>query len=129
LPEDIFFDIPGKTTFAHNLNDKYMEHITVEQLKARIDAGEPLHVIDVREADEYAEANIGAHLIPLSRLRQMDTAGIDDWKDQEVIVHCRSGKRSMEACMLLETMGFGKTVNVTGGIMDWQAKFGDARIG
>jgi rhodanese-related sulfurtransferase len=105
-----------------------MENITVEQLKARLDAGENLHVLDVREADEYAEANIGAVLLPLSKLRQMDTDAIDDWKDEEVIIHCRSGKRSMEACMLLETMGFAKTVNVTGGIMDWQAKFGDAQI-
>lgn len=105
-----------------------MEHITVEELKARLDAGENLHVLDVRETNEYEESNIGATLLPLSTLRQMNTEGIDDWKDQEVIVHCRSGKRSMEACMLLETMGFEKTVNVTGGIMDWQAKFGDAQI-
>jgi rhodanese-related sulfurtransferase len=105
-----------------------MENITVEQLKARLDAGENLHVLDVREANEYAESNIGATLLPLSQLRNMDTDAIDDWKQDEVIVHCRSGKRSMEACMLLETMGFAKTVNVTGGIMDWQQKFGTAQI-
>jgi len=105
-----------------------MEHITVEELKARLDAGETLHVLDVRETGEYEEANIGALLLPLSQLRQMDTDAIEDWKDEEIIVHCRSGKRSMEACMLLETMGFAKTVNVTGGIMDWQAKFGNAQI-
>lgn len=105
-----------------------MNNISVEQLKARLDAGENLHVLDVREANEYAEANIGALLLPLSQLRLMETDAIDDWKDEEIIVHCRSGKRSMEACMLLETMGFANTVNVTGGIMDWQAKFGDAQI-
>ena len=105
-----------------------MENISVEQLKARLDAGEDLHILDVREEGEYAESNIGATLLPLSKLRQMDTEGIDDWKTQEVIVHCRSGKRSMEACMLLETMGFERTVNVTGGILDWQAKFGNAQI-
>ena len=105
-----------------------MEIITVEQLKARLDAGENLHVLDVREADEYADANIGAVLLPLSKLRQMETDPIDDWKDEEVIIHCRSGKRSMEACMLLESLGFAKTVNVAGGILDWQAKFGDAQI-
>lgn len=105
-----------------------MENITVEQLKARLDAGEHPHILDVREADEYAESNIGATLLPLSQLRQMDTTGIDDWKEEEVIVHCRSGKRSMEACMLLETMGFAKTVNVVGGIMDWQSKYGNAQI-
>ena len=105
-----------------------MEHITVDQLKARLDAGENLHVLDVREEDEFAEANIGAVLLPLSKLRQMDADAIEDWKADEIFVHCRSGKRSMEACMLLETMGFEKTANVTGGIMEWQQKFGDAQI-
>ncbi|MFT4060887.1 MAG: rhodanese-like domain-containing protein [Edaphocola sp.] len=105
-----------------------MENITVEELKARLDNGEKLHVLDVREQNEFDEANIGAHLLPLSQLRLMDTGGIDDWKGEEVIVHCRSGKRSIEACMLLETMGFAHTVNVLGGILDWQQKYGDAKI-
>jgi rhodanese-related sulfurtransferase len=105
-----------------------MDTISVEQLKARLDAGENLHVLDVRETNEYDEANIGALLLPLSKLRQMDTDAIDDWKEEEIFIHCRSGKRSMEACMLLESMGFAKTINVAGGIMDWQAKFGDAQI-
>lgn len=105
-----------------------MEHISVDQLKARLDAGENLHVLDVREENEFAEANIGALLLPLSKLRQMDAEAIEDWKGEEVIIHCRSGKRSMEACMILETLGFAKTVNVTGGIMEWQEKFGDAQI-
>lgn len=105
-----------------------MEHISVDQLKARLDAGENLHVLDVREENEFAEANIGALLLPLSKLRQMDAEAIEDWKGEEVIIHCRSGKRSMEACMILETLGFAKTVNVSGGIMEWQAKFGDAQI-
>ncbi|RYG40097.1 MAG: rhodanese-like domain-containing protein [Chitinophagaceae bacterium] len=106
-----------------------MENITVEELKSRLDAGEQLHVLDVREANEFEEANIGATLLPLSQLRNMDTDAIDDWKGEEVIVHCRSGVRSVQACQLLESMGFVKTVNVTGGILDWQAKFGDAKIG
>lgn len=105
-----------------------MEHITVEQLKNRLDKGDELNVLDVREVEEYKETNIGATLLPLSKLRLMEADGIEDWKDKEVIVHCRSGKRSMEACLLLETLGFEKTVNVTGGILEWQAKFGDVKI-
>ena len=105
-----------------------MENISVEQLKGRADAGEQLNVLDVREADEYAAANIGATLLPLSDLRNMEADAIEGWKDQEVIVHCRSGKRSIEACMLLETMGFAKTVNVVGGIMEWQEKYGDQKL-
>ena len=46
---------------------------------------------------------------------------IDDWKDKEVIVHCRSGVRSLQACAMLEQMGFANTKNLTGGILAWQA--------
>ena len=101
-----------------------MKSITVEALKARIDAGEKLHILDVREPSEYAEFNIGAKLLPLGQIQSMQTDDIEDWKDDEVIIHCRSGKRSATACMFLETMGFTNTVNVEGGMLAWQEKFG-----
>jgi rhodanese-related sulfurtransferase len=46
---------------------------------------------------------------------------IEDWKDDEIIVHCRSGMRSMQACMMLEQMGFSKLVNLEGGILAWNS--------
>ena len=49
-----------------------MENITVEELKARMDAGEKLNIIDVREPEEFAAFNIGAKLIPLGRFQMMD---------------------------------------------------------
>jgi rhodanese-related sulfurtransferase len=49
---------------------------------------------------------------------------IEDWKNEEVIIHCRSGMRSAQACMILETMGFTNTVNVMGGILAYSAEFG-----
>jgi rhodanese-related sulfurtransferase len=101
-----------------------MRNITVEQLKARIDAGENLHIIDVREPDEYAEFNIGAKLFPLGKIQSMQTDDLDDLKDEELIIHCRSGKRSVTAALFLETMGFTNTVNVEGGVLAWQEKFG-----
>jgi len=101
-----------------------MKSISVEALKARIDAGEQLHILDVREPAEYAEFNIGAKLLPLGQIQLMQVDEIDDWKDDEVIIHCRSGKRSATACMFLETMGFVNTVNVEGGMLAWQEKFG-----
>jgi len=101
-----------------------MKSITVEALKARIDAGENLHILDVREPAEYAEFNIGAKLLPLGQIQAMQVDDIDSWKDEEVIIHCRSGKRSATACMFLETMGFSNTVNVEGGMLAWQEKFG-----
>lgn len=101
-----------------------MKSITVEALKARMDAGEDLHILDVREPAEYAEFNIGAKLVPLGQIQAMQIDDIEDWKDDEVIIHCRSGKRSATACMFLETMGFANTVNVEGGMLAWQERFG-----
>lgn len=97
-----------------------MQAISVEELKARIDAGETLHLLDVREPAEHAEFNIGGTLLPLGRIRNMDTDDIDDWKDREVICYCRSGNRSGQACMILESVGFKNVTNLTGGMMAWQ---------
>ena len=100
-----------------------MKNITVEELKARIDAGEKINLIDCREPHEYAEFNIGGKLVPLGKIQTLQTEELDELKEEEVIVHCRSGQRSMMACMFLDTLGFTNTVNVTGGILDWQEKF------
>lgn len=97
-----------------------LQEISVEILKQRIDAGEQLNIIDVREPEEYAELNIGAKLIPLGKIMSMQTDEIDDLKDEEIIIHCRSGKRSAQACLFLETMGFSNCKNVVGGILAWQ---------
>ncbi|MCB0699734.1 MAG: rhodanese-like domain-containing protein [Chitinophagaceae bacterium] len=105
-----------------------MREISVEELKQRVDNGEQLNVLDVRDPDEYAEFNIGAKLLPLGNIINMQIDDIDEWKDKEVIVHCRSGKRSMQACMVLEQMGFADTVNVTGGILAWEEKFGTEKL-
>jgi rhodanese-related sulfurtransferase len=102
-----------------------MKTITVEELKARMDAGEKINLLDVREPDEYAVSNIqGALLLPLGKVQTMQIDDIEDWKNEEVIIHCRSGKRSATACLFLETMGFTNTVNVEGGILAWEEKFG-----
>jgi len=101
-----------------------MKNITVEELKKRIDAGEHLHIIDVREPDEYAEYNIGGTLIPLGRIQGMQLDDLEDLKNEELIIHCKMGGRSMQACMILETAGYTNVVNVTGGAMAWKQKFG-----
>lgn len=101
-----------------------MKNITVEELKQRIDSGERINLIDCREPHEYEEANLGGKLVPLGKIQTMQVDEIEDLKDEEVIVHCRSGQRSMMACMMLDQMGFSNTVNVVGGILDWQKKFG-----
>ena len=97
-----------------------MENISVEALKKRMDAGEKINLIDVREPHEYAEYNIGGKLIPLGRIQTMQIDELDDLKDEELIIHCRSGQRSMMACLFLETLGFKDTKNLAGGVLAWQ---------
>ncbi len=100
-----------------------MQNIDVAELKSRMDAGEQLHILDVRETWEYEEFNIGAKLIPLGELPgRLDE--IEVWKSAEVIVHCRSGARSASAQAFLTSQGFGNVRNLLGGILDWQRNFG-----
>ena len=101
-----------------------MTTITPEQLKARIDAGEKLNIIDVREPAEYEAYNINAQLIPLGKIQGMQFDEIEDLKDAELIIHCKMGGRSMQACMILEQAGFKNVVNLTGGMVAWQQQFG-----
>jgi len=101
-----------------------MNNITVEELKKRLDAGEKLHIVDVREPHENADFNIGGVLIPLGQIQSMQIDEIEDLKDREVILYCRSGNRSGQACMFLDTMGFKNTKNLVGGMLAWQDKFG-----
>ena len=101
-----------------------MQNISVDELKKRMDAGEELHLVDVREPYENADFNIGGILLPLGMIRSMQIDEIEDLKDKEVILYCRSGNRSGQAAMFLETMGFENTKNLTGGMLAWQEKFG-----
>jgi rhodanese-related sulfurtransferase len=99
-----------------------MQTISVQELKQRLEAGEAIHILDVREPVEYADYNIGAHLLPLGQIMGGMIDDIEDWKDKEVVVHCRSGMRSMQACLMLEQMGFTNTKNLEGGMIAWQAQ-------
>lgn len=101
-----------------------MQNITVDELKSRMDNGEKLNIIDVREPVENAEFNIGGILLPLGKVKTMQIEEIDELKDQELICYCRSGNRSGQACLLLDTMGFKNTKNLVGGMLAWQEKFG-----
>jgi sulfur-carrier protein adenylyltransferase/sulfurtransferase len=90
--------------------------ITPRELKARLDRGEDIYVLDVREPHEYQICNIGGHLIPLGdlsrRVNELDSS-------QEIVAHCRSGKRSAEAVEFLRKAGFRKLWNLKGGILAW----------
>lgn len=101
-----------------------MKNISVEELKEKMDSGNKVHLIDVREPHEYAEYNIGAQLIPLGKIQSMQIEEIENLKEEEIILHCRSGIRSVTAALFLEMQGFKNVINVTGGVQAWVAKFG-----
>ena len=100
-----------------------MQDITVQELKARLDQDEDLFVIDVRETYEYEEYNIGAENIPLNTIPSV-LSDLMDYKDEEIVVHCRSGARSANAKQILNQAGFSKVRNLLGGMVDWQRNFG-----
>lgn len=105
-----------------------MENISVEELKSRSDAGETLIVIDVREPHEFEEANIGAILIPLGEVLSGKLERIPAEKGDEIIFQCRSGRRSADAALYLESLGYSNCKNLVGGILDWQEKFGSSKL-
>ena len=88
----------------------------VEELKRRLDAGDDLYVLDVREPHEHQICNIGGHLIPLGdlpkRVSELDSS-------REIVAHCRSGVRSAKAVGFLQQAGFKKVHNLAGGILAW----------
>jgi len=90
--------------------------ITPKELKARLDRGDDLFILDVREPHEYQICQIGGHLIPLGdlprRVSELDSS-------REIVAHCRSGKRSADAVAFLKQAGFKKIWNLKGGILAW----------
>jgi adenylyltransferase/sulfurtransferase len=90
--------------------------IQVEELKRRLDAGDDIFVLDVREPHEYQICNINGYLIPLGdlpkRVNELDSS-------REIVAHCRSGVRSAKAVNFLRQAGFKKVTNLAGGILAW----------
>src|SRR5258706_134219 len=90
--------------------------ITPRELKSRLDRGDDLFILDVREPHEFQICNLKGHLIPLGelprRVHELDSS-------REIVAHCRSGKRSAEAVDFLRKAGFRKTASLKGGILAW----------
>src|SRR5579875_15995 len=95
--------------------------LSVEQLKSEIDAGNKPFILDVREPHEYQIVNLGAPLIPVGQLPQRLNE-IPVGKDQEIVVHCKSGGRSQNASLALKQAGFTNVKNLAGGITAWADK-------
>jgi adenylyltransferase/sulfurtransferase len=90
--------------------------LEVKELKRRIDAGEDVFILDVREPYEYQIAQIGGKLIPQNdvpkRLGEIP-------RDREIVVQCRSGARSQKIAEFLKQSGYSQVVNLSGGILAW----------
>ena len=113
-----FCGLRGEEAGGAQLDDQW--EITVEELKLRLDRGDPVKILDVRNHEEYAICRLnGSTLIPLpelpARMHELDSA-------LEIVVHCKSGKRSAQAVALLRQAGFRKLKNVRGGIHAWAEK-------
>jgi molybdopterin/thiamine biosynthesis adenylyltransferase/rhodanese-related sulfurtransferase len=93
-----------------------ISEITATDLKKRLDHGDKLFILDVREPHEYQICNLNGKLIPLGelprRVNELDSS-------VEMVVHCRSGKRSADAIHFLQQAGFKKLLNLKGGVLAW----------
>jgi molybdopterin/thiamine biosynthesis adenylyltransferase/rhodanese-related sulfurtransferase len=111
-----FCGIRGEERSQEKPVEAGVPEIQVEELKRRLDAGEDLFVLDVREPHEYQICNIKGHLIPLGdlpkRVHELDSS-------REIVAHCRSGVRSAKAVTFLQQAGFKKVHNLAGGILAW----------
>ena len=97
--------------------------ISVTEVKAKLDNGDSFVFIDVREQYEYDEFNLGAQLIPLGNIVQ-SLDDLEEHKDKEIVIHCRSGARSGSAAQFLLQNGFTNVKNMIGGILEWKEKIG-----
>lgn len=97
--------------------------INVEELKQKMDNKESFIFIDVREPYEYEEFNLGARLIPLGSL-PASISELMAHKDDEIVIHCRSGARSGAAKITLTQLGFTNVRNLLGGVLEWQRLYG-----
>ncbi len=97
--------------------------ISVHELKQKLDAQENFVFIDVREPWEFAEFNLGAKLIPVGDLGN-HLEELLPHRDEEIVVHCRSGARSGMAKSILTAQGFSNVRNTLGGVLAWQEAFG-----
>ena len=91
--------------------------ITSVELKQRLDRGDALKIVDVREPNEYQINRIaGSTLIPLGDIPKRHS---ELNRDDEIVVHCKMGGRSAKAADFLRSVGFKRVLNLKGGILDW----------
>ncbi len=100
-----------------------MLEITVQELKQKLENNETFTLIDVREPHEYQEFNIGGQLMPLGTFHAT-YLNLENQKDDEIIINCRSGMRSAQATGFLMSQGFTNVKNLKGGVLAWIENYG-----
>lgn len=103
-----------------------MADITVTELKEKMANEDGFILIDVREPHEHANFDIGGNLIPLGDIPAA-LGDLEEYKDNEIIVYCRSGRRSASAQHFLQQNGFKNVRNLEGGMLAWEDAFGRAQ--
>ncbi|WP_372654429.1 rhodanese-like domain-containing protein [Halobacteriovorax sp.] len=97
-----------------------IKSINSTELKAMLDANEEVVLIDCREQEEWDEGHIeGAKFIPLSKFPELSLEELKD-KNANLILQCRSGKRSLNACQFLLGEDFENLTNLEDGILGWK---------
>lgn len=100
--------------------------ITVHELKEKLARGDDFVLIDVREPYEHEEFNVGGNLIPLGNF-PMVIPSLESHKNDEVVVYCRSGRRSASVQEQMKLAGFTNVRNLLGGMLDWIDNFGSTK--
>ncbi|XZL31839.1 rhodanese-like domain-containing protein [Clostridium perfringens] len=96
--------------------------ISIDESKKLINDGEVTLILDVRNEDEFAEGHLkNAIQIPVKELKE-NLSDIEKFKDELVLVYCRSGKRSAEAVDILKENGFKNLVHMKDGISKWDGE-------
>ncbi|MEX0845873.1 MAG: rhodanese-like domain-containing protein [Balneolaceae bacterium] len=98
-----------------------MKEITVQELKEKKESDDDFLLLDVREDVEYLVSNLDGHHIPMGQL-ETRIKELEEHKEKEVIVMCRSGNRSANVVSFLNNRGFENVANLKGGIKKWAAE-------
>jgi rhodanese-related sulfurtransferase len=107
-------------------NERLPMEITPREVKAAMDAGEDIFLLDCRETEEHARASIGAaELFPMSEI-QKRVAELGPQRDRHVVVHCHLGGRSLQVTHWLREQGFAHAQSMAGGIDAWSEKIDSA---
>ncbi|GMQ81776.1 MAG: molybdopterin-synthase adenylyltransferase MoeB [Rhodothermia bacterium] len=111
-------EVATETPVSGKITSSGIPELSALELKAKLDAEDDILLLDVRTPVEYQMTNIGGTLIPLPELQER-LYELDDFREQEIVVVCRSGARSGSAVSFMRKNGFSRAINLNGGLLAW----------